>query len=339
MPWAGFWAFYLPLPCCPRPRGHTNRSILAHCRGTRSGVRRASTNAGDVVGQAEAPASSIRASCGTSGRTAATRPRRSRRCPASTAATPATSPAAACRSATPTVSSTGSSTRAPSLWRREPGGARLAVDLEPPPGFVDARAFSGSLAGQVVGEALNGPTRHAVSWRLGTRRCRHCDLGVPEGFDSSARVRCQRRRRRRRDRLAHGDRRCRPGAGAVRGRRLAAAAPPLRLVRPAAVRPGRTRRPELQAGPVDQRARGRGRQGFPEERERHRPDPAAGLGALRLALPDAVRDPRARGLPGRLGERRQLARRDRRRRATARVGRTPPLAGCALALRALAAGA
>jgi uncharacterized membrane protein len=72
------------------------------------------------------------------------------------------------------------------LWRREPGGARVAVDLEPPPGFVDARAFSGSLEGQVVGEALNGPTRHAVSWRLGRDGVDSCDLGVPEGFDSSA---------------------------------------------------------------------------------------------------------------------------------------------------------
>lgn len=72
------------------------------------------------------------------------------------------------------------------LWRPEPGGTRVPVDLEPPPGFVDARAFSGSLRGQVVGEAVNGPTRHAVSWRLGREGVDTCDLGVPEGFETSS---------------------------------------------------------------------------------------------------------------------------------------------------------
>ncbi len=78
------------------------------------------------------------------------------------------------------------------IWRPDPSGQRVPVDLEPPPGFTDARAFSASLRGQVVGEALNPSEvtngvalRHAVSWRLGWGGLDTCDLGVPEGFDTS----------------------------------------------------------------------------------------------------------------------------------------------------------
>jgi len=78
------------------------------------------------------------------------------------------------------------------LWHLDPSGLRVPVDLEPPPGFTDARAYSASLDGQVVGEALNPSQvtngvalRHAVSWRLGRGGLDTCDLGVPEGFDTS----------------------------------------------------------------------------------------------------------------------------------------------------------
>lgn len=79
------------------------------------------------------------------------------------------------------------------LWRRDRSGGRVPVDLEPPPGFTDARAYAASRPGQIVGEAfnpgevVNGSTlRHAVSWRFGREGIDTCDLGVPEGFDSSA---------------------------------------------------------------------------------------------------------------------------------------------------------
>ncbi len=77
-------------------------------------------------------------------------------------------------------------------WRRDSSGLRVPVDLEPPAGFTDARAFAASLRGEVVGEALNPSEvtngvalRHAVSWRLAWGRLETCDLGVPEGFDTS----------------------------------------------------------------------------------------------------------------------------------------------------------
>jgi len=79
------------------------------------------------------------------------------------------------------------------LWRRDVSGARLAVDLEPPPGFTDAQAYSANGRGEIVGEAanpgetVNGSTmRRAVLWQ--PRRdggYEVCDLGVPEGFDAS----------------------------------------------------------------------------------------------------------------------------------------------------------
>ncbi len=78
------------------------------------------------------------------------------------------------------------------IWRRDPSGLRIPVDLEPPAGFTDARAFSASRRGQVVGEALNPSEvtngvarRHAVSWRLDWGRLDTCDLGVPDGWDTS----------------------------------------------------------------------------------------------------------------------------------------------------------
>ena len=81
-------------------------------------------------------------------------------------------------------------------WLPAQGGTHAPLDLEPPPGFTDARAFAASLRGQVVGEALklrptpetvNGLTLgHAVSWRGGPDGIEACDLGVPEGFDVSA---------------------------------------------------------------------------------------------------------------------------------------------------------
>ena len=81
-------------------------------------------------------------------------------------------------------------------WLPVRGGTHAPLDLEPPPGFTDARAFAASLRGEVVGEALklhptpetvNGlPLAHAVSWRSGADGIEACDLGVPEGFDVSA---------------------------------------------------------------------------------------------------------------------------------------------------------
>jgi hypothetical protein len=77
------------------------------------------------------------------------------------------------------------------VWRDDPSGLRVAVDLEPPPGFTDAAAFDANSAGLIVGEASN-PTevingsvvRHAVAW-VPTRDDAYevLDLGVPEGFD------------------------------------------------------------------------------------------------------------------------------------------------------------
>jgi hypothetical protein len=80
------------------------------------------------------------------------------------------------------------------VWRDDPSGLRVAVDLEPPPGFTDAQAFDANRSGLIVGEASNpreligGSTvRHAVAWQS---RCdgdyEVLDLGVPDGFDVSS---------------------------------------------------------------------------------------------------------------------------------------------------------
>ncbi len=76
-------------------------------------------------------------------------------------------------------------------WR---AGQRVALDLEPPPGFTDAQAFSGNGLRLVAGdawnakEAVNGLTvRHAVLWRLTwDGGSVFCDLGVPDGFLTSS---------------------------------------------------------------------------------------------------------------------------------------------------------
>lgn len=78
-------------------------------------------------------------------------------------------------------------------WRRDVSGLRVAVDLEPPAGFTDAQAYSANWRGEVVGEAANpsetvngSVVRHAVLWQRGhDGRYEACDLGVPDGFDSS----------------------------------------------------------------------------------------------------------------------------------------------------------
>jgi uncharacterized membrane protein len=70
---------------------------------------------------------------------------------------------------------------------------RVAVDLEPPPGFTDAQAYSGNGLGLVAGEASNPrelvdglSARHAVLWHP-TRDGGFdaCDLGVPDGYVTS----------------------------------------------------------------------------------------------------------------------------------------------------------
>ena len=80
-------------------------------------------------------------------------------------------------------------------WREDPSGLRVAVDLEPPPGFTDAQAFDANhVHGTVVGEAtnprelVNGSTvRHAVAWAPEPDGSYEAlDLGVPEGFDVSS---------------------------------------------------------------------------------------------------------------------------------------------------------
>lgn len=72
-------------------------------------------------------------------------------------------------------------------------GLRVAVDLEPPPGFTDARVFSGNGIGLAVGEVRNPreavdgvPIRHAAVWRsTWNGGFAVCDLGVPEGYLTS----------------------------------------------------------------------------------------------------------------------------------------------------------
>lgn len=80
------------------------------------------------------------------------------------------------------------------VWRDDPSGLRVAVDLEPPPGFTDAQAFDANHHGLIVGEAVNpgqrindSILRHAVVWapkKDGAYEVE--DLGVPEGFDVSS---------------------------------------------------------------------------------------------------------------------------------------------------------
>ncbi|HSD65191.1 MAG TPA: hypothetical protein VLF95_00745 [Vicinamibacteria bacterium] len=80
------------------------------------------------------------------------------------------------------------------VWREDPSGLRVPVDLEPPAGFTDALAFDANRHGLVVGEAtnpretVNGSTvRHAVAWlpeKGGDYEV--LDLGVPEGYDVSS---------------------------------------------------------------------------------------------------------------------------------------------------------
>jgi len=79
------------------------------------------------------------------------------------------------------------------VWREDASGTRVAVDLEPPPGFTNALALDANRRGLVVGQAsnpretINGSTvRHAVAWvpRKGGDY-EVVDLGVPEGYDAS----------------------------------------------------------------------------------------------------------------------------------------------------------
>jgi len=80
------------------------------------------------------------------------------------------------------------------VWREDASGTRVAVDLEPPPGFTDALAVDANHDGLIVGQAsnpretVNGSTvRHAVAWfprRGGDYEV--VDLGVPEGYDASS---------------------------------------------------------------------------------------------------------------------------------------------------------
>jgi hypothetical protein len=79
------------------------------------------------------------------------------------------------------------------VWREDPSGQRVPLDLEPPPGFTSALALDANRQGLIVGEAsnpretINGSTvRHAVAWvpkRGGEYEV--LDLGVPEGYDAS----------------------------------------------------------------------------------------------------------------------------------------------------------
>lgn len=87
------------------------------------------------------------------------------------------------------------------VWREDPSGERVPLDLTPPPGFTDATALAANARGQIAGaaqnplEVINGSTvQHAVLWQP---LCGHpnrpddppeyevCDLGVPDGFDAS----------------------------------------------------------------------------------------------------------------------------------------------------------
>ena len=80
------------------------------------------------------------------------------------------------------------------VWRADPSGVRVPVDLEPPPGFTDALAFDANHFGTIVGEATNPremvgglQMRHAVAWApKGDGDYDVLDLGVPEGFTASS---------------------------------------------------------------------------------------------------------------------------------------------------------
>jgi hypothetical protein len=80
------------------------------------------------------------------------------------------------------------------VWRNDPSGVRVPVDLEPPPGFTDAQAFDANHFGTIVGEATNPreivgglPLRHAVAWvPKGDGDYDVLDLEIPEGFDVSS---------------------------------------------------------------------------------------------------------------------------------------------------------
>jgi uncharacterized membrane protein len=87
------------------------------------------------------------------------------------------------------------------VWREDPSGEHVPLDLAPPPGFTDATALGANPRGQIAGtaqnplEVINGSTvQHAVLWRpvRGDPDCPDdppeyevCDLGVPDGFDTS----------------------------------------------------------------------------------------------------------------------------------------------------------
>ncbi len=87
------------------------------------------------------------------------------------------------------------------VWREDPSGEHVPLDLMPPPGLTDAAALAANARGQVAGEAtnplevINGSTvRHAVLWQPlhgdpnradDTPEYEVCDLGVPDGFDTS----------------------------------------------------------------------------------------------------------------------------------------------------------
>ena len=80
------------------------------------------------------------------------------------------------------------------VWRDDPSGLRVAVELEPPPGFLDAQAFDANRFGMVVGEAVNSleivgglALRHAVAWvPKPDGEYDVLDLGVPDGFSVSS---------------------------------------------------------------------------------------------------------------------------------------------------------
>jgi len=88
------------------------------------------------------------------------------------------------------------------VWREDPTGERVSLELTPPPGFTDATALAANARGQIAGaaqnplEVINGSTvQHAALWRLlrgdpnrpdDPPEYEVCDLGVPDGFDASS---------------------------------------------------------------------------------------------------------------------------------------------------------
>jgi hypothetical protein len=80
------------------------------------------------------------------------------------------------------------------LWRDDPSGQRVPVDLAPPPGYTDAQAYAANGDGQVAGEIANPSMltpnglslRHAALWRVeGDGSATVLDLGVPDGYEIS----------------------------------------------------------------------------------------------------------------------------------------------------------